>query len=280
MKLITFLNRTEVYCKTCNKNLDIKDAIELHHEHNVIMKIKNKLLFVDIVTLILMFIGTIFLLIYVSFDFMKYVAKKYRTKYPLFTFKTAWNKDTNYKGMHDRKPLLNEHFKQWLDNQQYDIVLEVGCGNGEYLQYIPVDKKYLGIDINNAFCNNYNRPNCVFVNEDFMKFNFIVDNDNIVLFSHDVVDHVKDIDKFIEKALSISKQVYISSYRGFINDTDNHIVKWDKNDRCYYNYLSEKRIRKLFPQLQILKVESGYAKQDKNSFGRDALDGYSMVLIR
>lgn len=203
---------------------------------------------------------------------------------------TCWNENTNYKVMHDSKPLLNQHFAHWLLQQEAGSIVEIGCGRGEYIKYLPASSHYMGVDINGwaiAYCRA-NYPQYRFMAEDVNNLaSKIIKQGNLTfhseygrlyyntLFSHDVIDHVHDINEFIHSCLTIGKHIYISSYRGFVNTTDKHRQRWNNTDGCFYNNISEQNIRKKYPMLKIERVPNGYPYHLDN---KKESDGFSMVI--
>ena len=65
-----------------------------------------------------------------------------------------------------------------------------------------------------------------------------------LIYSHAVVDHVYNIDAFIEKiAKNCLKYAYINAYRGYFPDLAQHKMNWRDDDGCYYNDLSVKQVK-------------------------------------
>lgn len=162
-----------------------------------------------------------------------------------------WKKANNdwYATIHDSNYLLHENFVQYFkEKSDIKTVLEVGCGTGIYPIRHPelfVGKRYTGIDISQAnidFCKN--NSEFEFICGDVIKME-LKDKYDLV-FSHAVVDHVYDIDKFIINLLKACKKyAYINSYRGFFPDLKKHKMEWREADGCYYNNLSIKQITQL-----------------------------------
>ena len=113
----------------------------------------------------------------------------------------------------------------------------------------------MGIDISKpAIESCKKKSNFEFICSDFLKFDF--DKKFDLVFSMAVIDHVYDIDLFLEKMIDLStKYVYLNAYRGFDPNLDNHVMKWQKKVTCYHNQLSHKQIRNLFLKKGLDKNE-------------------------
>jgi SAM-dependent methyltransferase len=180
-----------------------------------------------------------------------------KTKYGKFwqDFDEEW-----YNDIHDPNYLLNENFKQFLNSHRDEIqtVLEVGCGGGVY----PIKNKelfsgmsYTGLDISQSaveYCKKNSQFN--FICADVLKIDKSKKYD--LVFSHHVVDHVYDIDGFVRKLISLSKKfVYLSAYRGFFPDLDEHKMSWSEDYTCYFNDLSVTKLEKLLLKNGLRKGE-------------------------
>jgi len=175
-----------------------------------------------------------------------------RAKYGKFwTGKSAdW-----YSEIHDLNYLIHENFIEYLKSKtDINKVLEIGCGTGIY----PIKNKelfhkikYTGIDISETsieYCKQNSNFN--FICGDFLKMDLKEHYD--LVFSHAVIDHVYDIDAFIEKAVGLSDNyVFINSYRGYFPNLDEHKMRWDGHDGCYYNDVSIKQIQRILQQIGL-----------------------------
>jgi SAM-dependent methyltransferase len=183
---------------------------------------------------------------------LKILKKIGRAKYGKF-----WIKRSNdwYSEIHDSNYLIHENFKKYLKSKSnIKKVIEIGCGTGIY----PIKNKelfnkidYTGIDISESaieYCKQNSDFN--FICGDFLKMDLKEHYD--LVFSHAVIDHVYDIDKFIEKAVSISNNyVFINSYRGYFPDLEKHNMNWNRAEGCYYNDISIKQIRKILQKIGL-----------------------------
>lgn len=155
-----------------------------------------------------------------------------------------WHKadDKWYKEIHASNYLLHENFMQYL-RKKNDIqsILEIGCGTGVYpIQHSELFKKitYTGLDISQEaidYCKKNSNFN--FICGDFLKMEMPEKYD--LVYSHAVIDHVYDIDKFISDIVQTCKKyAYINSYRGYFPQLKKHEMRWKDDDGCYYNDIS------------------------------------------
>lgn len=197
------------------------------------------------------------------------------------------NVDTNfYNRIYNYRPLLHENFIKYFESKNdVKTVLEIGCGSGTYpieLNHMFEGKKYVGVDIGKSsieYCKKHSPFE--FFCGDFINMNF--DSKFDLVFSHAVIDHVYDIEKFLDKILqTTNKFAYISAYRGYFPDLKDHVMKWDNDDGCFYNDLSVEQLKKFFKsrglnehEYKIRKQEDGTELNQKHSIG---LDGYETVI--
>jgi ubiquinone/menaquinone biosynthesis C-methylase UbiE len=183
--------------------------------------------------------------------------------------------------MYDRNYLLHEDFKKFFNKRspQIKTVLEAGCGIGVY----PIQNKkmfseidYTGIDISES-CIDYCKKNSQFsfFAGDFLKMNF--DKSFDLVYSHDVITHVPDIDGFFRKCLKLTdKFLYVCSDRGFHPNLENHKQIWSESDSCYYNDLSVKQLERILAESSIEKDQYVIRSQES---GSDVKGSETKVLI-
>lgn len=71
MKLINFINRNNIKCRTCKQTIDIKD-LNLHIAHDVRIVDKPKWFFIDVFTTAFMFSAVLGVIVWALWDgFMK-----------------------------------------------------------------------------------------------------------------------------------------------------------------------------------------------------------------
>jgi len=193
-----------------------------------------------------------------------------------------WKNASNewYEGIHDSNYKLHENFIEYFNKIKPNIqsVLEVGCGTGIY----PIRHRemfdnieYTGIDFsktNIEYCRKNSKFN--FIDGDFIKME--VKKYDLV-FSHAVIDHVYDIDKFLTNLIkSCRKYAYINSYKGFFPEIERHEMKWRDEDNCYYNRISVKRVHELLLESGLSEDEFIIRKQES---GQDEKDAKTQLVI-
>jgi len=174
-----------------------------------------------------------------------------------------WQRESTAEKLYDdiwnRRPGLHEDLKNFImKRKDIESILEIGCGGNGYpikFKKLFEGKQYTGIDISKpAIESCKKKSNFEFICSDFLKFDF--DKKFDLVFSMAVIDHVYDIDLFLEKMIDLStKYVYLNAYRGFDPNLDNHVMKWQKKVTCYHNQLSHKQIRNLFLKKDLDKNE-------------------------
>ena len=164
------------------------------------------------------------------------------------------NGDRNmYKLFYSRQPNIHSYFNKWVDSIRPKSVLEVGCGDGIYSRSTFKNlNEYTGIDISRLAISEAQgqsvNMNHKFISGDFIKIDYNKKSD--LVFSHSVIDHVYDINRFVEKALGLTNQyLYITAYNGFWPSLDKHEYREESTGTCYLNRVSTKELKSLFPQL-------------------------------
>lgn len=215
---------------------------------------------------------------------IKRIKIKYKKKFSKPKYGVGWQGKSQdlYKKMHDQNYLIHEDFTNYLKNlQEVKTILEIGCGTGIY----PIDNKelfkgmrYTGVDISESsieFCKKKSDFN--FICGDFLKTNFIEKFD--LVFSTGVIDHVYDINGFLDKVVDITnKYAYINSYRGYFPLLENHQSKWDGYLGFYFNNLSATEIKKTLLEKGLSENKFDIRKQ-KSGNPEPPLDYQTIIQI-
>ena len=177
-----------------------------------------------------------------------------------------------YEGMHKSCLKMHDDFKEFLREKRPSSILEIGCGAGYYpinLKDLFIDKEYVGIDISETaieFCKSRSPFN--FICTDFLKKN--IDRKFDLIFSHALIDHVYDIDLFIEKIIkSCNRFVYVTAYRGYFPDLEKHVMRRNNLEGTYYNDVSIKQLTKKFMDMGLQKHEYSFSSIKVDNVGRD-----------
>lgn len=191
-----------------------------------------------------------------------------------------------YSKIYSHRPELHNDFIRYLKNRtDIKTVLEIGCGTGTYpikFKNLFSNMKYVGVDIG-APAIEYCKRNSEFefICGDFIKMEF--DDKYDLVFSHAVIDHVYDIDRFLSKIVSVCKKyAYISAYRGYFPNLEQHEMVWDNEKGCYYNNISLKQVEKIFLQNALNRDEFTIREQkDGIQLGKPysiGLNGMELVI--
>ena len=166
-----------------------------------------------------------------------------------------------YEGMHKSCLKMHDNFKEFIHENSPSTILEVGCGAGYYpinLKEIFIDKEYVGIDISETaieFCRTKSSFN--FICTDFLKKELNKKFD--LVFSHALIDHVYDVDLFIEKIVESSKRfVYITAYRGYFPDLEKHVMRKNNVEGTYYNDISVKQVDRKLKKMGLGETEYSF----------------------
>lgn len=217
-------------------------------------------------------------------DLSKKIKIKWNKRFGKKDYGDVW-KEVNvewYEKIHNGNYLLHNDFKNFLKSKSDVVsVLEIGCGSGIYPiqnKQLFEGKKYTGIDFSESainYCKKHSQFE--FFDGDFIKMK--LENKFDFVFSHAVVDHVYDINEFLKNIIRVTKKyAYINSYRGYFPDLDEHKMKWDGQEGCYFNDLSIKVIEKLLIELNLRKEQFVIRPQESGQIEKN-LDIQTVIEI-
>lgn len=163
-----------------------------------------------------------------------------------------------YTIMHDSHEIQHQDFIKYFKSKNIETVLEVGCGTGFYpinLKELFTNVKYTGTDISKtAIKHCKENSHHEFISGDFITFDFSKQFD--LVYSHAVIDHVYDMDAFASKIVELTKKfAYISAYRGFFPELQQHKINWNHEEGSYYNDFSIIQIKKKFKEIGLNENE-------------------------
>ena len=177
-----------------------------------------------------------------------------------------------YQKMHNSCLKMHDDFKKFLAEKSPTTILEVGCGAGYYpinLKELFINIEYTGTDISETaikFCKLKSPFN--FICTDFLKNNLNKKFD--LVFSHALIDHVYDVELFIEKIIQTSKRfVYVTAYRGYFPDLEKHVIQRNNLEGSYYNDISIKKITKKLAEMGLQEREYSFNSIKVADDGRD-----------
>ena len=177
-----------------------------------------------------------------------------------------------YEEMHNSCLKMHDAFHKFLMEKSPTTVLEVGCGAGYYPRNLKDyfhGMQYTGTDISETaieFCKSKSSFN--FICTDFLKNNLNKKFD--LVFSHALIDHVYDVDLFIEKIIDVSNRfAYVTAYRGYFPDLERHVMRRNNLEGSYYNDISIKQMSKKLTAIGLQEQEYSFDSIKVADDGRD-----------
>jgi hypothetical protein len=168
-----------------------------------------------------------------------------------------------YTEIYSHRVKAYEFFMNWFTElirrgERIDSTLEVGCGRGLPFARIFADHNYHGADISEkeiAFCRaQYGGGEDRFRLVDAIKDDLGGPYD--LVFSHAVIDHVYDINAYLQQLAKASNGfIYHSAYRGWHPRLDAHKYTWNEHVTCYDNYVSPSEARRTLNVIGADKIE-------------------------
>jgi SAM-dependent methyltransferase len=177
-----------------------------------------------------------------------------------------------YTWMYNSRIDQHQCFQQWFQYVNHlepvQSVLEFGCGFAVGYADFFKDIHYIGTDIAETaitWCkkNRQNKKHHYYA-VDFITEKFEEKFD--VVFSQGTIDNTYDINGFIKSAMTASRRwIYVTAYRGFFPDLQEHRYSWNEKQGCYYNDISPSQVYTLLKAegcLDIAVVPSHTGRQD------------------
>jgi len=107
-----------------------------------------------------------------------------------------------------------------------------------------------------------------FICTDFLKKSLNKKFD--LVFSHALIDHVYDVDLFVEKIIeSSNRSAYITAYRGYFPDLEKHVMRRNNLEGTYYNDVSIKQLSKKFADMGLQDQEYSFSSIKVDNVGQD-----------
>jgi len=180
------------------------------------------------------------------------------------TYGRWWNENEHgpkwYRGLHMARVLAHNHFIRWAqDGKALRDVLEIGCGRAAVYPDIFSSVRYFGVDISRKEIDwsrahderAWHKYECV--NATVARF---PPSSFDIVFAHAVIDHVPSASELLKTCVQASRQwIYLSAYRGWFPDLEEHNYQWDGDVTCYYNDLSPSKIRRTLEELGCVGID-------------------------
>jgi SAM-dependent methyltransferase len=150
-----------------------------------------------------------------------------------------------YKMIYGFRSKVHQHFAMWFEQlaglTKIESILEIGCGRGYPYADFFEKYSYLGCDISKKeidWCvSERHNPRHSFECYDFLEIEPTKQYD--LVFSHGVIDHVYDVNRFLRNAAKASRSaLFVTAYRGWFPDLQSHKYAWTDSVTCYHNSIS------------------------------------------
>ena len=173
------------------------------------------------------------------------------------------------------RPRAHEFFLEWFCEREREgaaihRILEVGCGRAVPYARIFRAYDYYGTDISEkeiAICREqYGADDRHFFAGDAIAGEVRGPYD--LVYSHAVIDHVYDVNAFLEKlAAATCGWLYVSAYAGWHPRLDRHAYRWHEDITCYQDEISPKEARSALAaigcgEIQVFPVYVGNNTDD------------------
>lgn len=157
----------------------------------------------------------------------------------------------------DRLP-QHEAFMKWVKGNDVKSALDVGCGHSIGYQEFFSDIPYTGVDISLKavdWCQNGQHKNVhTWRCADIIITNLYYKHD--LVFCQGTIENVYDMDSLVRRMSARAKKyIYITAFKGYFPDLQEHEYHWNERYKCYDNKLSPIRTRKLLKELGFKKIE-------------------------
>ncbi len=167
-----------------------------------------------------------------------------------------------FQGIYDDRLPQHQAMMDWagplLANGDIKTVCEVGCGRGiGYAEFFR-DVRFTGVDISEkeiAFC----REHLANERHTWLCCDFVrrpPDEKFDLIFCQGTIENVYDMDALIRAMAGCSrKYLYITAFKGYFPDLQNHEYHWNPVYCCYDNRLSPGRVAELLGELGFSNID-------------------------
>ena len=156
-----------------------------------------------------------------------------------------------YLWMHNYRKLIHEDFFRWVAERDgasdsIESIADLGCGMGiGYCEQFTA-KRYIGVDLaekNVEWCRaNRANQNHAYHAFDFLETPLVPQAD--VVTASGTIDNCYDVEVFLDSMLaSARKWIYLTCYRGWFPELQEHQYHWNPEHGCFYNDISPHRVR-------------------------------------
>jgi len=161
-----------------------------------------------------------------------------------------------YEWMYDTRRTMHEEALQWIhsfDQSPHPLssIADFGCGLGVGYADALADRRYVGFDLVESsidWCRqNRSNPRHEYHHLDFIRHPTPQRYDAVI--SSGTIDNAYDVEAFLDAMINASSRwIYLTCYRGWFPDLDEHNYSWVDADRCFYTNVAPRRIREFLQQ--------------------------------
>lgn len=156
-----------------------------------------------------------------------------------------------YEWMYQSRAAVHNDLISWVgfvdpDIESIQSIVDIGCGMGVGYCDAFKDRNYTGIDLDSKsiqWCLE-NRSNS---KHHYIACDFITnppDGKYDLVCSSGTIDNTYDIESYLQAMIGLSKKwVYLTCYRGWFPNLDEHQYTYNEEQGCFYNDVSPGRIR-------------------------------------
>jgi hypothetical protein len=203
------------------------------------------------------------------------------------TYGQWWNGNEHglewYQQIHAVRTKVHDGFVAWFEAEHartpFRSVMEVGCGRAypyaEFFAHLP----YTGVDISSKeidWCRQHYRGG----QHRFWCGDVLLeapDHRADLVFSHAVIDHVWDINRFLARLVALAdRAVYVTAFRGWFPDLATHRYQWLDGYDCYNNDVSVPETRRVLEGLGCRRFEVFPAQVDNAA---DKIDRETVIVV-
>lgn len=178
-----------------------------------------------------------------------------------------------YEWMYDWRRTAHEAMIEWLKalelkGKNIHSLADVGCGLAVGYADHLAQYNYIGLDVgqnNIEWClKNRRNPLHEYHCMDLIETDLPTPVD--LVFSSGTIDNSYDMEAFLEAMVRNSRKwIYLTLYRGWFPDLDEHRYSWNDEHKCFYNDASPKKLRDFLSHLGCQNIIIEPYKTGRNS---------------
>jgi hypothetical protein len=170
-----------------------------------------------------------------------------------------------YRWMYNSRRAMHEDLIAWVARRdqagdRIETIADFGCGLGVGYSDAFGDKRYIGIDIDDANVQ-WCRVNRAHSGHEYHCRDFIstpLTEPADLVFSSGTIDNVYDVDACLGSMVASSRRwIHLTCYRGWFPDRDEHAYNWNEEHACFYTDVSASRIRETLRNLGCREISVG-----------------------